>query len=255
MMNESNFFLLCYGWIFIAVFIFPFVLRFVAPYGRHTNRSWGILIDNRLGWILMEMPSLVVFGGFFLMGSGDKPAIAWVLFYLWMLHYINRTLVFPFRLRTNGKKMPIAIVFMAIGFNLVNGFINGYYLGTLATSAQYPPSYFADPRFISGAFLFLIGLFINWQSDHILIHLRRPGETGYVIPDKGLFRFISCPNHFGEILEWTGFAIMAWSVPALAFAIWTFVNLLPRALHHHKWYKGLFPSYPKERKALIPFVL
>jgi steroid 5-alpha reductase family enzyme len=96
---------------------------------------------------------------------------------------------------------------------------------------------------------------LNWQSDNILIHLRKPGETGYVIPQGGLFKFISCPNHFSEIIEWTGFAIMTWSLPAFAFAVWTIVNLMPRAVHHHKWYKGTFPEYPPKRKALIPFVL
>ena len=52
-----------------------------------------------------------------------------------------------------------------------------------------------------------------------------------------MFNYISCPNHFGEIIEWFGFAIMTWSLPGLSFAIWTVCNLLPRAIHHHAWYK------------------
>jgi steroid 5-alpha reductase family enzyme len=31
--------------------------------------------------------------------------------------------------------------------------------------------------------------------------------------------FISCPNHFGEIIEWIGFAVIAWNLPALSFAV------------------------------------
>jgi hypothetical protein len=34
----------------------------------------------------------------------------------------------------------------------------------------------------------------------------------------------------GEILEWTGFAIACQSLPATAFAVYTFCNLFPRAL-------------------------
>lgn len=254
-MKQETFYLLVYAWIAIALFIFPIVLRVVAPYGRHTTKQWGAMIDNRVGWILMELPALLVFAGFYLFGSGERPALTWVFFSLWVLHYINRTLVFPFRLHTSGKRMPLAIVFMAIGFNFVNGFINGYYLGTLATAAQYPSSYISDPRFVGGIILFIGGMFINMQADNILIHLRKPGETGYVIPTRALFRFISCPNHFGEIIEWAGFALMTWSSPGLAFAVWTLVNLFPRALHHHKWYKGIFPDYPASRKAVIPFVI
>ena len=254
-MTESTFYLVVYAWIAVAIFIFPVVIRIVAPYGRHTTKQWGALIDNRVGWILMELPALMVFAGFYLFGSGSHPAVTWVFFGMWVLHYINRTLIFPFRLRTKGKKMPLAIVFMAIGFNFVNGFINGYYLGTLATEAQYPLSYLYDLRFIGGVAIFIFGMFINWQSDNILIHLRKPGETGYVIPQKGFFKLVSCPNHFGEIVEWSGFALMTWCSPALAFAIWTLVNLMPRALHHHKWYKETFTDYPAGRKALLPFIL
>jgi hypothetical protein len=254
-MDISSFNTLVYIWMAVALLSFPFILKITAPYGRHTSTTWGPVIDNRMGWIIMEMPALVVFAGFFLAGTGERPAITWVFFIGWVLHYVNRTLIFPFRLRTSGKKMPVAIIMMALFFNLVNGTINGYYLGTLSTATLYPPGYISDPRMISGLILFMVGFYINWQSDHILIHLRKPGEKAYMIPDKGLFKLISCPNHFGEILEWTGFAIMTWSAPGLAFALWTVVNLLPRALQHHRWYKRTFANYPRERKALIPFIL
>ncbi len=254
-MTNSFFNILVFSWIAVALFIFPAILKIAAPYGRHTTSKWGVLIDNRLGWILMELPALLVFALFYLLGSGEKPEVTWVFFGLWITHYINRTLIFPFRLRTNGKKMPVAIVLMAVCFNFVNGFINGYYLGTMATSAEYPAAWFFDPRFLAGLILFIFGMAVNWQSDNILIHLRKPGDTGYVIPQKGFFRLVSCPNHFGEMIEWSGFALMAWNWAAVAFAVWTIANLLPRALHHHKWYKGKFADYPASRKAVIPYIL
>ncbi|NTV19491.1 MAG: 3-oxo-5-alpha-steroid 4-dehydrogenase, partial [Bacteroidales bacterium] len=40
----------------------------------------------------------------------------------------------------------------------------------------------------------------------------------------------------------------------LSFVVWSIINLLPRALHHHKWYKATFSDYPTTRKALIPFI-
>jgi len=252
-MKDSLFYLLVYLWIGIALVIFPFVLRVVAPYGRHTTRNWGTLVDNRLGWIVMESPALLVFSGFFLFGPVTHNLVTWVFFGLWIFHYINRTLIFPFRLRTKGKKMPLAIMTMALGFNFVNGFLNGYYLGFVTSG--YSLAWLADPRFIFGMILFLGGMLINWQSDDMLIHLRKPGETGYLIPQQGLFRLISCPNHFGEMIEWSGFALMTWSTPALSFAVWTLVNLVPRAIHHHRWYQSAFPDYPEKRKAFIPFIL
>jgi len=100
--------------------------------------------------------------------------------------------------------------------------------------------------------IFVAGAFINQRADHLLIHLRKPGETGYKVPRGFLFDYISCPNHFGEIVEWIGFAIMTWSLPGLSFAIWTAANLIPRALNHHEWYQETFDDYPKGRKAVIP---
>jgi hypothetical protein len=251
--NPSLFYFIVYAWIAIAVVIFPVVLRIVAPYGRHTTRKWGMMINNRLGWVIMESPALFVFVFFFLFGKLHHNLVPYIFFSFWVIHYINRTLIFPFRLRTRGKKMPVLIVALAFCFNLVNGFINGYYLGNL--SGQYEISWLYDPRFILGFIMFASGLVINWHSDSILIHLRKPGETGYLVPRGGFFRYISCPNHFSEIIEWSGFALMTWSLPALAFAIWTLINLMPRALHHHKWYKETFADYPPNRKALLPFIL
>ncbi|MBE0697758.1 MAG: DUF1295 domain-containing protein, partial [Anaerolineaceae bacterium] len=129
-------------------------------------------------------------------------------------------------------------------------YINGRYLFTL--SGGYPASWISDPRFIVGAGLFIAGMFTNRWADTILRGLRKPGEGGYRIPRGGLFELVSCPNYLGEIIEWIGWAVATWSLAGLAFAIWTFANLAPRAYVHHAWYHKNFPSYPSRRKALIP---
>jgi 3-oxo-5-alpha-steroid 4-dehydrogenase 1 len=48
---------------------------------------------------------------------------------------------------------------------------------------------------------------------------------------------------------------MCWNLGALAFLVWTVANLAPRAFRTHHWYRQQFSDYPRERKALIPFVL
>jgi protein-S-isoprenylcysteine O-methyltransferase Ste14 len=147
--------------------------------------------------------------------------------------------------------MPIVIMGSAIFFNLVNGSILGGWLGSYAA---YPSDWLTGPAFWGGMALFLMGAAINIWSDEILLRLRKPGETGYKIPQGGLFRWVSCPNLLGEMVEWAGFALMGWNVATLSFAVWTAANLLPRALDHHRWYLEKFPEYPKERKAVIPGV-
>ena len=107
---------------------------------------------------------------------------------------------------------------------------------------------------LGGIAIFLLGFTINLHSDHILRALRRPGETEYKIPYGGFFKWITSPNYFGEIAEWCGWAIASWSLAGVAFAVFTFANLAPRARTHHKWYLANFVNYPKNRKAVIPLL-
>lgn len=239
-------------WIALALVLFPIQLYVTAPYGRHAHDGWGPRIPNRVGWIVMECVSLLVFGGLFLSGPAVKTGPMWVFFASWVAHYTNRSLIYPFRTRTQGKTMPVAIVVSAMAFNVVNGGLNGYYLGWLST--PYPSSWYADPRFIAGVGLFVAGAAVNIWADDRLIALRS-ADSEYAIPRGGLFEYVSCPNLFGEIVEWCGFALMCWNLPALSFAIWTAANLIPRAISHDRWYRRRFPSYPKERAAVIPFIL
>lgn len=247
-MTDAYFIELNYIWIGIAIitFLSLILLKIRAPYGRHANEKWGKMIANHWGWFWMELPAFLLFPLITVFGPREKDILTWILVGMWTLHYFNRTIIFPFRLRTRGKKMPLTIVFSALFFNGVNGFLNGYWLGFLA-----PEDGSVSLLVIVGILLFFTGMYINMSTDNRLIALRKQ-QNGYQIPRGWLFKYISCPNHFGEIIEWTGFAIAAWSVPAATFAIWTFCNLAPRALNHHEWYQETFNDYPKERKAFLP---
>ena len=241
------------GGIVTALIIFVTLLLIPAPYGRHTRQGWGPSTNSRLGWILMELTSASVFAGCFLWGWGVHGGGVWILTAMWEIHYINRSLVFPFRMRESGKRTPMLIVLFGMLFNVFNGYINGRYLGV--AGAAYNAGWLTGPRFMIGAALFAVGMAINLHADEILFRLRQPGERDYKIPHGGLYRWISCPNYFGEVVEWTGWAVATWSWPGLVFAVWTAANLVPRALAHHRWYRHRFIAYPPERRAIIPLLL
>ena len=171
-----------------------------------------------------------------------------VFIVLWIIHYFNRTVIYPLRIKTKGKKIPIAIVASAFFFNMVNGILNGYFLTLLQFES------ISELYLILGFIIFIIGFYINISSDNLLIKLRT-NQKGYVIPNGKLFNYVSCPNFFGEIIEWLGFAIMTLNPGSLSFLIWTICNLIPRSKAHHKWYKENFENYPKKRKAVIPYLL
>ncbi len=200
----------------------------------------------------METPAVFLFLLYFLIGQ-RKDIVPVLLLLVWQSHYFHRAFVYPFTLR-RSHTMPVSVVCLALIFNLINSYIQARWIYTLAPATAYSKEWLTDGRFLVGICLFYSGLLINKHADHILRYLRKPAETDYKIPEKGLFRFISCPNYLGEIIEWVGWAVALWSLPGIVFAFWTASNLIPRARAHHLWYKKNFADYPEDRKALIPFL-
>eukprot|EP00055_Hartaetosiga_balthica_P010547 m.45389 g.45389 ORF g.45389 m.45389 type:complete len:287 (-) comp7216_c0_seq2:160-1020(-) len=227
-----------------------------AGYGRYTSKStsFSFHIPGKLAWIVQESPS-VLFGWvmilFHLTNAQSMASIPnLILLGLFQLHYIHRTFIFPFQLK--GKPSELSIVFMAFIFCMLNGYLQHMWLLKLHV---YPESWVYDPRFIIGILLFFLGMGINIHSDYTLLGLKKSSKNqGYKIPRGGMFEYVSGANFFGEILEWTGFAIASWSLPALTFAVFTMSNIGPRGYQHHLWYHEKFEDYPKNRKAIIPFV-
>ena len=235
---------------FLAIVVFIAMFFFNAPYGRHIHSRWGATVPNRLGWLLMESPAALLFAAYFVLGRPTRglPEIAFLV--MWEAHYLHRAFVYPFQISDGRKRFPLAIVGMALIFNAGNAYLNGYYIFHL--SGGYPEGWLVTARFLLGLGLFAGGYALNRWSDRKLSLLRAPGEMGYKIPQGGFFKWISCPNYLGEIIEWSGWALATWSLAGLSFAVWTFANLAPRARAHHAWYRANFPEYPSERKALIP---
>jgi len=235
-----------------------------APYGRYNQAVdkaergpvMRLLaacdVPARLAWVLQECPNLLAAVACWLTGSAECKGnlgnrISLLCF---ATHYVNRTLVYPLRMQ-GSKPVPLPVMLMAMGFCSVNGYIQ---CRSLTRFLVLPADAWHMPL---GVALWGCGLYINMDSDSILRNLRKPGEVGYKIPHGGLFEYVSGANFFGEILEWLGYALAAGgALPAATFAFCTALNIGPRALAHHRWYLEKFQDeYPKERKALIPFLL
>jgi 3-oxo-5-alpha-steroid 4-dehydrogenase 1 len=228
------------------------ILWFVsAPYGRHARAGWGPSANARWTWIVMESPSVWLFSYVFLSSPGPHAPSVWLLAALFLTHYVQRTVVFPFLMKNPGQK-PVIVAAMAFVFNLGNSSLNALGLAELDLTGRAPA--LTSPRFLLGVALFVVGFALNVHSDTVLRNLRKPGGPRYVMPNSGGFRWVTSPNYFGEIVEWTGFAIAAGTLPAIAFTLFTVANLLPRARTHHAWYRAQFADYPPERRILIPGV-
>lgn len=231
---------------------FVLLQRFPSPYGRYASQWPGPRLPARVAWALQELPALTwpLLGCTY--GSPQRldRLPNRVLLAMYFVHYVHRSLIFPFLIR-GGKPTPLFTCVLAFLFCTCNGYLQCRYLSQYAV---YTEDWVTQPCFLAGFALWLMGLLINIHSDHILRTLRKPEETEYKVPRGGLFEYITAANYLGEVLEWCGFALASWSLQGGAFALFTFTVLLPRAQQHHRWYLEKFEDYPKSRKIIIPFL-
>ncbi|PWR20564.1 DUF1295 domain-containing protein [Zavarzinia compransoris] len=231
-------------------------LRQAGPYGRHMTEAQRGTMPALPAWLLFESPQWFAFAlTFWLLAppAAGPAAPMLFIFCLWQAHYTYRGLIYPLRMRDRHRRFPLIAVVMGFSFNLLNGFANAYDVGHAGHLMS--ADWFADPRFLAGLVVAVIGWLVNFQADSILIKLRADGFTGYRVPRGGAFRYVSAANYFGEIVFWAGFALMCWTWAGLVFLLFTMANLMPRAVAHHRWYRREFPDYPKSRRAVIPGLL
>ena len=233
-----------------------FALYFIpAGYGKLIDKKWGFSFNNKTAWTLMECPTLIVM--FYLLCTLDyehKP-VRVLLASFFILHYIQRTLIFPALLKGKSK-MPILIVLMGMLFNTVNTLLIGLWIFYFSPAEMYSRAWLSDPRFIVGSVLFFAGMFINISSDAYIRSLRKNGSSKHYYPSRGMYRYITSANYFGELVEWLGFAVLTWSSAGFLFVFWTACNLVPRSDTIYKKYAETFPDEVShyKPKRIIPFL-
>ena len=259
-LSQYNIFLFVMAMLAVVVFV---VLQFVeAGYGITIDKKWGVAINNKIAWFCMEAPVFILMTVLclfsprithFNMGTSFVPLI---LFLFFQTHYIRRSFVFPFLLKGKSK-MPVATMLMGVLFNICNALMQGGWIFYTSPESMYAISWLWMPQFIIGAALFFGGMALNIQSDKIIQNLRKPGDSKHYLPSKGLFKHVTGAHYFGEVIEWTGFAILTWSFSGAVFALWTFANLVPRANATYNRYKTMFGEQTikdKKLKRIFPCI-
>jgi len=272
------YFLFCFFFIGVISFIILFFQD--APYGKLQNDFASFLpkVEGRLAFCLQEFPSFAVFIIVFLyfstsssyssakVGSNQEMTTHKIIsFLLFVGHYFHRSLIYPWFRVHSMAPMNVFVMLLAAAFTTANGYFNAKFL-------LFSSILSLDFLSFLGLFLFVIGFYINFQSDSILNNLRimnnKKNEDGdetsdkneirkkYSIPRGGLFEYVSCANYFGEVVEWFGYYILTRNLASLCFFLWTNANLVPRAISQRRWYIQKFgKEYPTSRKAIFPFIL
>lgn len=237
----------------IAAIVFITLYFVEAGYGMLFDKKWGKPISNKIAWICMEAPVFLVMLLLWSQSGRQFETVPLLFFLFFELHYLQRAFIFPLLIKGKSK-MPAGIMTMGIVFNLLNGYIQGMWIFYLSPESMYSIDWLCTPQFIIGTILFFTGMYINWRSDYIVRHLRKPGDTNHYLPKGGMFNYVTSANYFGELVEWCGFAILTWSASGALFAWWTFANLVPRANTIWHKYKTMFGKEVGNRKRIIPFI-
>jgi len=231
-----------------------------TPYGRFADARWGVSLDPRLGWLLMELPASIAFFVTFSFGPHRFEPYPLVLLFVWSCHYLNRGFLMPLFMRVpKGQKGSFSLMVVAIGWvvTALHGYLNARWATTF--HARSGLDWLTDPRFVIGLATYVVAMGFNLHADHVLRTLRTKeevarGERVYRIPRGGLFEHVSNASYFTELVAWSGFALFTWSPGGLFILGISLANLVPRAIATHRWYREKFPDYPRERKILVPFV-
>ncbi len=237
----------------IALFVFITLYFLKAGYGIFRTQYWGPSINNKVAWVLMEAPVFIVMAILWWNSERKFELVPLLMFFFFQLHYFQRSFIFPLLMKGKSR-MPLTVMLMGVVFNVLNGFMQGEWLFYLAPADRYTTEWLTTPQFIIGTIIFFTGMVINLHSDNVIRHLRQPGDTRHYLPNKGLYRKVTSANYFGEIVEWTGFAILTWSAAGAVFVWWSFANLVPRANAIFHRYREEFGDAMGNRKRIFPYI-
>jgi len=168
----------------------------------------------------------------------------------WLGHYVKRDLETVFVHRFSNETMPWPNIFKNCSYYWGAAALVGYFVNHPLYT---PPS--SELQVSIGLALFVLSELTNFITHVQLRNLRPAGSTQRKIPHGFLFELVSCPNYFAEVMAWVGFTVLSQTLAAALFTLMGFGQMYVWAVKKHRRYKQEFDTYPKNRTAMVPFLL
>lgn len=202
-------------------------------------------IPTRLGmFILYFSPIVTVF--FTMKGYiANANLMQWVVILAIVLHFSKRVLESLFLHKYSGPTGLGTTVAIASFYSFAAFFISWLNVKSISK---------VDILFVLGIALYAIGIIGNFIHHKILVDMRKDSME-YFIPHAGLFKYVVCPHYLFEIFTWSGIFLLSRHLGALLVLGMMSAYLLARSLKTLEWYQEKFTDFPKDKKALIPFVI
>ncbi len=226
--------------------------RLAFGYSKFADRTRRFAVPSRIGMLIIYAPAAVA--GLLCHIALDGPWTVWhgVTLGTVALHFVRRCLEVLFVHRYSGVTHLGSALLISSLYASVSALLA--WIG----AAEVDPALLASPDFapawIAGLALWIAGSATNIGHHLLLARLRRPGETGYVLPRGGLFAYVACPHYLGEIIGWFGLALVFHHAGAVVIAITMTFYLGGRADNTLRWYRARFETLPAGWKRIVPFV-
>lgn len=218
-------------------------------------KDFGTQVDWRLVYVVEYVGPFVIFPLFFCFNLSSPSNLTQKIgLVMGLVHYGKRILESIFVHQFSRDTMPIKNLFINVCYYwLLFGVSCGY--------ALFNDGYKANSDFDALKLLYVLGFFLfeykNYKC-HIIQKIAKEESNGEykILPNKEGFQFVSCANYFWEFLSWFMFSLFTNSVNFYVFTFAGLYIMTKWALEKHANFKNLFGDrYPRERKAIIPFVI
>ncbi|KAL4599348.1 hypothetical protein ACB092_11G120300 [Castanea dentata] len=206
-----------------------------------------IKLSSRAGMLFLYTPAfLAALTSFVLFPHHDFRTL--LLKSVLALHFFKRIFEVLVVHQYSGGMMLDSAITISLGyFTYTAGMI---YAQHLSQDISEPPVDLKYP----GILLFLIGISGNFYHHYLLSKLRGKGDKEYRIPKGGLFDLVICPHYLFEIIDFLGISFISQTLYAFSFTLGTIFYLMGRSYATRRWYLSKFENFPKDVKALIPYI-
>lgn len=105
--------------------------------------------------------------------------------------------------------------------------------------------------------LFLWAWLHQLRAHITFAELKVASPTKHGVPEGGLFHLLSCPHYTMEMVMYAVVAALLGPghTTGLLLAAWVIINQSIAGAMSHAWYRKTFRDYPRERRAVIPYLL
>ena len=168
-------------------------------------------------------------------------------------HYLKRELETAFVHRFSSETMPFTNIFKnSFHYFIIFGFGTMFFY---LWPRYEDPGWGSDTASYVFTGVFCLFELLNFKTHLILMNLRQPGTIERKIPHGWGFGLVSSANYLWETLAWLTFCIHAQVIGGYVFLLVSVVQMALWAVKKHRRYRTEFPDYPKNRKAMFPFIL